>query len=497
MTGRGSKLSLLQMEKVKEKIEAVYPGITVQLITRESKGDLLQGIPLHKVEGTDFFTAEFFDALAKGEADIAVHSLKDMSSEHFFGENKFAVVDRDDIRDFAIFNNDIEEKIAKGETIVIGTCSPRREQMATVFLRKALPQLHNDIKIVAKPIRGNVETRLRKLDEREYDGTILATAGLNRLLQSNDGSSVKDLLANKKTMLLPLIECVPAPCQGAIVAEANPLNKKAVEILNSINNNEWMGACKEEKKTARNYGTGCLQQFGVTSISYGDKRIIYAAGRDSNGADFSKWSGLPELSLDGKKVFSSTERMGDFFEYEYLENIPLPVEEFVYVANYKAVKQPKLLSALKEKKVWAAGTKTWFELARTGTWVEGCADAFGLEFLLEAWQMPVLNISKNEVAIITNEQSLSTWKYKGWKVYVTYRLKEKKSETISEQIKGADVVFWTSYRQYVQYKDVLKRGVQHSCPFGETAVQLKSAGINPVVFPNIKAFMQWRQTCTP
>jgi porphobilinogen deaminase len=80
--------------------------------------------------------------LTIGEADIAVHSLKDMSSEHFFGANKFAVVDRDDTRDVAIFNNDIEEKIKRGETIIIGTCSPRREEMATVFLKKALPAIN-------------------------------------------------------------------------------------------------------------------------------------------------------------------------------------------------------------------------------------------------------------------------------------------------------------------------------------------------------------------
>ena len=126
----------------------------VEVIARSSKGDALQNIPLHTVEGSDFFTQDIFDALAIGEADIAVHSLKDMSSEHFFGANKFAVVDRDDTRDVAIFNNDIEEKIKRGETIIIGTCSPRREEMAIVFLKKALPQLSSEIKIETKDIRG-------------------------------------------------------------------------------------------------------------------------------------------------------------------------------------------------------------------------------------------------------------------------------------------------------------------------------------------------------
>ena len=183
LIGRSSRLSLLQIDIVKNKIEAAFPEILVEVIARSSRGDELQNIPLHTAEGSDFFTQDIFNALVSGEADIAVHSLKDMSSEHFFGENKFAVVDRDDTRDVAIFNHDIENKIAHGEKIIIGTCSPRREEMATVFLKKALPHLHEEVKIEIKPIRGNVETRLRKLNNKEYDATILATAGINRLLK--------------------------------------------------------------------------------------------------------------------------------------------------------------------------------------------------------------------------------------------------------------------------------------------------------------------------
>ncbi|MBL7744847.1 MAG: hypothetical protein JNN00_15345, partial [Chitinophagaceae bacterium] len=130
LIGRGSRLSLLQLDKVKQKIETVYPGMNVQVIARNSRGDALQDVPLHTVEGSDFFTQDIFDALANNEADIAVHSLKDMSSEHFFGVNKFAVVDRDDTRDVVILNQNVETKIQKGETLIIGTCSPRREEMA-------------------------------------------------------------------------------------------------------------------------------------------------------------------------------------------------------------------------------------------------------------------------------------------------------------------------------------------------------------------------------
>jgi hydroxymethylbilane synthase len=388
--------------------------------------------------------------------------------------------------------------------------------MAIGFLQKALPQWNTDFKVETKIIRGNVDTRLRKLDAGEYDGIILATAGLNRLLsyttpsaveKPDGGYNINELLKDKKLMLLPLIECVPAPCQGAIVAEANPANKKAVDLLNTINDTKLLQACIQEKQTAIQYGVGCLQRFGVTTISYGDAstlrqaqssaEIIYAGGKDSNDNSFSKWTGLPDLNIANKNLFSTTDFMGSFFQYQYNSEPAAINEAIVYVANYKAAENSAIIKQLQTKQVWTAGTKTWFELAKKGIWVEGSADAFGLEFLINPWQMPLFNISKSEVAIVTNNSSAATWKAKGWKTYGTYDTQEKQSPGIEEQIKEADIIFWTSLRQYTQYKNVLKENVQHVCPYGETAEQFKAAGINPVIFPNIKAFQQWRQTSIP
>src|SRR6186713_267652 len=309
LIGRSSRLSLLQIDIVKRKIQSAFPNMKVKVIARSSKGDELQNIPLHTVEGSDFFTQDIFDALTIGEADIAVHSLKDMSGEHFFGDNRFAVVDRNDSRDVGIFNNDIEEKVRKGETIIIGTCSPRREEMATLFLKKALPQLNAEIKIETKDIRGNVETRLRKLNSGKYDATILATAGLNRLLRNKeDAEFLRELLADKKLMLLPLIECVPAPCQGAIVVEAHHSNSKAIKVLRRINNEELNADCCVEKKEAIKYGAGCIQKFGVTTLHTKNGKYLYAAGKDSEGTEFVKWNPLPDLNINGS-LFSSTEEM--------------------------------------------------------------------------------------------------------------------------------------------------------------------------------------------
>jgi len=492
LIGRSSRLSQLQIEIVKKKINAAFPQVKVEVIVRNSKGDQLQDISLHTVEGSDFFTRDIFDALKNDEADIAIHSLKDMSSEHFFGENRFAVVDRDDTRDVAIFNSDIEEKIASGKPIIIGTCSPRREEMAMIFLKKALPQLNANIKIETKPIRGNVETRLRKLDNGEYDATILATAGLNRLLNSQeDVMLIHELIRDKKLMLLPLIECVPAPAQGAIVAEAHFENKKAIDILDKINDEKLFSDCRKEKKAASQYGRGCLQQFGVTTVSYRNKSVLYAAGTDENGKQFDQWYDMPELKIKGKNLFTTTDHMGSFFEYRYLDSEMILDKPVIYVSNYKAIRSAELLQ---DKKVWASGTKTWYELAKQEIWVDGCADAFGLEFLESVWRMPLFDIKKEDVHIITNELGAANWNKKGWRTTGTYSTINHQNQELKEQISAADIVFWTNFQQYELYKDVLKQNVQHACPSGETEVLLRAAGIEPIVFPNIKAFQQWRKT---
>ena len=493
LIGRSSRLSLLQIDIVKQKIQSAFPNMKVEVIARSSKGDELQNIPLHTVEGSDFFTQDIFDALAIGEADIAVHSLKDMSSEHFFGGNRFAVVDRDDTRDIAIFNNDIEEKIQKGETIIIGTCSPRREEMATLFLKRALPQLNKEIKILTKDIRGNVETRLRKLNSREYDATILATAGLNRLLASKeDAELVIELLADKKLMLLPLIECVPAPCQGAIVAEAHPSNSKAVEVLKRINNEELNADCYIEKKEAIKYGAGCIQKFGVTTLHTKNDKYLYAAGKDSEGTEFVKWDPLPDLNINGP-LFSSTEVMKGFFDYEWNDEEIKIDKPVVFIANYKAVQGQSELKNLSNKTIISSGTKTWFELSKKGCWVTASADALGFEFLLPSLNMPLLNIQVEVISILTHQTAAERWRMKGYDALSNYKLLPKNDTTIHESIAAAEAIFWTSFSQYDFYGKHAKPGVKHLCAGGETAELLKQAGVEPVIFPTIKAFEQWRK----
>jgi hydroxymethylbilane synthase len=262
---RGSWLSLAQADIFRKKVIQKYPEITFNIIVKETAGDKNQSTPLHLVEGKDFFTKEIHEFLQSGQADFALHSMKDISSEDIFNQGHFAIIDRDNIQDIVVFNDNVIEKLKTGEKIIIGTSSPRRSDMAINFLQKALP-VYNQVPAVVEaiPVRGNVDTRLKKLDDGLYDGLVLAVAGLNRLLRFEPARlTVENLLKHKRLMVLPLFECPPAAGQGAIVAETTAGNADAIELLTAIKEDKLMAAILEERKYAKQYGYGCSQQFGT------------------------------------------------------------------------------------------------------------------------------------------------------------------------------------------------------------------------------------------
>jgi hydroxymethylbilane synthase len=492
---RGSWLSLAQAEIFKKKVAAIYPDVIINITLIDTAGDKEQNAPLHLVEGTNFFTKEIQDYLHSNQADFAIHSMKDVSSEGFFNAGHYAIIDRDLLHDVAIFNENIIDKINQGEKIIIGTSSPRRCNMATDFLKKALPQL-NDAAIVieARAIRGNVDTRMQKLHSGSYDGIILAAAGLNRLLQYQPAKKkIAALLQNKKLMLLPLFECPPAAGQGAIVAETTNDNTSAIEILNTINNKQLTSAIKAERLYAKQYGYGCSQQFGVFHLDTPAVSFTYASGKDGGTKDFTEWGFHTSLNLHDKQLFSSTDYMKDFFTCNFLDNAEIDdVAEVFFIGSHKAIHSNKLKQKIQQKRVWAAGTRTWYQLAKKGIWVEGCADGMGFDFLKPIFKSPLIKIALDDIQIITNNLSKTHWIADGIKAIGTYGLTDNLPDAVKTNIACADIIFWTSFQQYELCKPFIKNTAQHVCPAGKTATLLKAKGVHPIIFPVIKAFIDWR-----
>lgn len=207
---RGSKLALTQTQWVIHELEKHYPHVTFEIKVIKTKGDLIQNKPLDKIGDKGLFTKEIEHELLSGEIDFAVHSMKDMPSELPEGLKFTVTPRREDARDALILKEGYEtlEDLPQGATIATG--SKRRKYQLLAY--------RPDLNIV--PIRGNVDTRLRKMEEQNLDGIVLAAAGLRRIG-----------LEERITTYLPMHIMLPAPSQGALAIEIRQGDAKIEELL--------------------------------------------------------------------------------------------------------------------------------------------------------------------------------------------------------------------------------------------------------------------------
>jgi hydroxymethylbilane synthase len=208
---RGSPLALAQARMVRDALAAQGAG-EIEIVTIRTSGDRIQDRPLSEAGGKGLFTKEIEEALLAGAIDLAVHSAKDMPTLLPEGLMLAACLPREDVRD-AFISRGAPSLQALPRGALVGTASLRRQAM--------VKRLRPDVSVV--PLRGNVETRLRKLESGEVDATLLALAGLKRLG-----------LADKATALLDANEFLPAVGQGAIIIEARADDASTRELLEKI-----------------------------------------------------------------------------------------------------------------------------------------------------------------------------------------------------------------------------------------------------------------------
>ncbi len=225
---RESPLALWQAEFVRAELRKYHPGLQVDLLGMTSRGDQLLDVPLAKVGGKGLFVKELETALLDGSADIAVHSMKDVPMEFPAGLDLAVICEREDPTD-AFVSNHFESLAALPAGSVVGTSSLRRECQ----LRARRPDLE------IRFLRGNVNTRLRKLDEGEYDAIILASAGLLRL---GMGERIREALSTQDSL--------PAGGQGAVGIEVRQDDSATIALLEPLHHPET--ACRVEAERAMN-----------------------------------------------------------------------------------------------------------------------------------------------------------------------------------------------------------------------------------------------------
>lgn len=259
---RESALALWQAEHIRARLEAGHPGLTVELLGMTTEGDRKLGSSLAKIGGKGLFVKELEDALLQGRADIAVHSMKDVPVNLPPGFTIAAIGEREDPRDAFVSNRHRGlGELAPGA--VVGTSSLRRESQ----IRAHHPQLR------IESLRGNVQTRLRKLDEGQYDAVILAAAGLKRL----------GLEARIAGFLTPE-ESIPAVGQGAIGIESRADRVDLLPLLALLNDADTAWCVRAERAMSRSLGGSCTVPLGGYATIAGGRASMRAFVASPDGS---------------------------------------------------------------------------------------------------------------------------------------------------------------------------------------------------------------------
>lgn len=262
---RGSALALWQANWTKSALEAHWPGLTVELVPIKTTGDKILDVPLAKIGGKSLFTKELDDALLEGRIDLAVHSMKDVPFQLPEGIDFGAVPEREDPRDAFISNGPRLDELPAGATI--GTSSLRRQ----VQLRHRFPALN------LVTLRGNVDTRLRRLNAKDFDGIILAVAGLKRLGHES-----------RITQILDDDIMVSAVGQGALAIVCRTGDEATNRHVSPLNHAPTKTAVTAERGLLRALGGSC-------QVPIAGKARLHAAELTIKGLI---------ASLDGKRVIA-------------------------------------------------------------------------------------------------------------------------------------------------------------------------------------------------
>jgi len=260
---RKSPLALWQAEHVKTRLMQAHEGLNVELVTFTTKGDKILDTPLAKIGGKGLFVKELEMAILEGEADIAAHSIKDVPMEFPEGLFLSTILEREEHCD-AFVSNTIDSVQTLPQGAVVGTCSLRRKCQ--------LLSKRPDLKI--KDLRGNVNSRLEKLDNGDYDAIILACAGLVRLEMAG---RIKQRISSSWIL--------PAVGQGAVGLESRIDDKETLSLLSVLNHEDTADRVSAERALNKRLKGGCQVPIASYAMLAGDTLHLQALVGEPDGSE--------------------------------------------------------------------------------------------------------------------------------------------------------------------------------------------------------------------
>lgn len=476
---------MAQSRGIAAALHAANPDIDIEFVGINTAGDRDQSAPLWQMDTVGIFTRDIDEKLLAEEIDFAVHSMKDLGTQRPAGLITVAIPERAPPHDVVLFRPEIVDILRTGRAVKIGTSAPRRTELLPNFLSKALPKIsETPLQIEITSLRGNVDTRLKRLHEtgeRALDGVVLAFAGLSRLHADDLARAIIQAhLQGLRWMILPLTVCPGAPGQGALAIEARADNDPVRKILNVLDHASTAVQIATEHHVLREYGGGCHQRFGVVTLSLPNMEspvtLIRGANQKDDDVSETRVQNAPDFT--GKKIWQGSEWTRRIFEMQRMtpekNNFPA-----VFTANSRALTS----NMPHDARLWTSGVRSWFNLAEMGHWVEGCADGFGFDFIRPLLNDPVLSLPPlAEWGVYTHVDAADGWH--DMQVAPTYRLVPNPPPECIAEISAADVVVWASGSQFDALYPHVRPDAMHVCGPGKTAQHLREKGVkNLVVLP--------------
>ena len=483
---RKSDLAIIQACLVGDAIKDRKSDMFIEYLYKDTRGDIDLTTPLSQLPEIGVFTSDLRESLINEEADIAVHSWKDLPINLTKGTKIIGTLPRADMRDIIFFKKKNLDKIEKNKTLNLLTSSPRREYNINTFLKNALP--YKIEKISFDNIRGNIPTRLNKYFFGDADGIVLAKAALDRLLNNNTDLSkdIRKILDSSNWLIPPLSENPCAPAQGAIAIEVKDGRDDIINLIREINDTETFESVQIERNILSSYGGGCHQKIGVSyeKRDFGDVLTLKGMTDDNIALNQRKIERKEEsnnswYNIDQNKIYPSDLKNYNFFSRNNLKD---HIEEISSLRskNILASRANVLDGKIKidsSNILWSSGVKTWFQLVKKGYWVNGSFDSLGEN------EENLKFIANNDWVKLTHKDSLDF--FINDRLF-TYRLTKNK---ITEDLSEKSHFYWMSGSAFEyaieQFPIILEKF--HSCGPGNTYEIIKKN----VTEDRIKIFLNY------
>ncbi len=500
---RGSLLALTQCGQVKDQLE-ILTGDTFELVVIKTQGDIQTSQPLWQMEGNNFFTKELDEALLKGEVDLVVHSYKDLGSIRPEGITLAAVTKRSYAHDILLIKNETIPTIKERTEFIVGTSSPRRVVNLEKNLSEFLPKGKNAV-VKTKMLRGNVNTRIQKLRDGEYDAIVLALPGIERLAHTgNSLEELKRLLDGINFMILPQSVFPSSASQGALAIETKKDRSDNGELHNKLAKMIDLKTKEEvarERKAFNEYGGGCHLAVGINVRKLAtDKGEFFL----HNHHGFLNDKDVNYVELEGRNLPA-------FFVAPKVFNGHPTNDELICKKNLSVTLDPGLhlyitskycldaVTGSNPKSLWAAGTKTMKDLAALGYWVNATADAIGDEEVQNLRSSRAVSLMIDTTApliVLSNDEAKST--LSDAEVIACYKreINPKVTEEFKAEILKTEVFYWTSFFQYNAYVYHFPeiKSKMHACGIGKTYDLFKTNNIEVYPMAGIEEFKSWTQS---